>query len=827
MQTEKDNNKGADKRFILCSKDAVESDSEVMKIWFEYRPDERRRSQDAINKDSVQILEKKLSTEAVAQDLFRNIERSNGAEWTLMEKRLNDWTKRNDFDYFIHRDLNGFLKRELDFYIKNEVFDIDSILSSEVSDLEKRLHKGKAIKNIGDKIINFISQIEEFQKKLWLKKKFVVKSDYCLTLDRVPEHLYGEIAANDRQREEWVRLFSIDRIEDDLAGRVAYSKPLTVDFLKENRYLTVDTALFDGSFKYRVLGDLDNLDQNTDGLLIRSENFQALNFLKNKYSGQVRSVYIDPPYNTDASAILYKNNYKDASWLSLMQDRLDAAKKLMRRDGIICVAIDDKEFPVLKILLQSIFPGELGIAAVRSNPGGRKTKNRLAPSHEYALFYGKSEDSVPSHIDLPDDDERPDYTWSNFIRSGSNDKRADRPKLYYPLFVCHEGPSKGRIRVPSMEWNEKRREYDLNEEPANDETQVLPIWKKNEKSIEKNWHRGYRKVAKELASEHCSDYRADIDTHGEIKIKFKVRRDKEALPKTWWARNEYASASHGPSELIKLFGQKDFDFPKAKQLVRHCVEVSNGLQPDAMVLDFFAGSGTTGQAVIEFKRAKIDAGENGNSNQYILIEMGEYFDSVLKPRIQKAIYSDDWKDGKPQSRKGISHCFKTLQLESYEDTLNNLRLQSKDSLLQSMSDEVKEQYLLEYMLNIESRDSLFSISDFEHPFDYQLLVTKANETVRQNIDLVETLNYLLGLRVRRIKWLDEVLTVSGKNSANEGVLILWRDTDKMGNTALREWYQNHVAGNSTLAHKDLYVNGSNTLKGAMVIEQVFHDSMFD
>ena len=129
----------------------------------------------------------------------------------------------------------------------------------------------------------------------------------------------------------------------------------------------------------------------------------------------------------------------------------------------------------------------------------------------------------------------------------------------------------------------------------------------------------------------------------------------------------------------------------------------------------------------------------------------------------------------------------------------------------------------------QSIDLLFAELDdgLRNRLERELEEAKANETVKQNIDLVEILNYLLGLRVRRIKWLDEVLTVSGKNSANEGVLILWRDTDRMGNTALREWYQNHVAGDSILAHKDLYVNGSNTLKDALVIEQVFHDSMFN
>src|SRR5690606_7324163 len=118
---------------------------------------------------------------------------------TLLEKHLNNFISRNTFDYFIHKDLGGFLRRELDFYIKNEVLFIDDIHTEEPAFFTAQLSKIKALKTVASKIIDFLAQIEDFQKKLWLKKKFVISTNYCITLDRIPEEYYPEILANQAQ----------------------------------------------------------------------------------------------------------------------------------------------------------------------------------------------------------------------------------------------------------------------------------------------------------------------------------------------------------------------------------------------------------------------------------------------------------------------------------------------------------------------------------------------------------------------------------------------------------------------------------------------------
>jgi adenine-specific DNA-methyltransferase len=217
--------------------------------------------------------------------------------------------------------------------------------------------------------------------------------------------------------------------------------------------------------------------------------------------------------------------------------------------------------------------------------------------------------------------------------------------------------------------------------------------------------------------------------------------------------------------------------------------------------------------------------------------MGEYFETVTKPRIQKVIYSEDWKNGKPVSRKGSSHCFKYFSLESYEDTLNNLQLKrnaTQASLLESST--LGEQYLLQYMLEVESRDSLLSLETFRKPFGYTLQITENNELKETEVDLVETFNYLIGLIVDSL-WMEaEHVIVQGKNRDGEKILIIWRDQDTMDSTRLNEFFRKLDINTRDSEFKRIYVNGDNHLENirtadeqwkVVLIEEEFKKRMFE
>jgi adenine-specific DNA-methyltransferase len=166
-------------------------------------------------------------------------------------------------------------------------------------------------------------------------------------------------------------------------------------------------------------------------------------------------------------------------------------------------------------------------------------------------------------------------------------------------------------------------------------------------------------------------------------------------PTTWWTYDEAGHNDEATKEIRMLFSDEDgvwFPNPKPSRLLERVFTVSTPPSSRGWILDFFGGSGTAAQAVINLNR------EDGGKRKFILVEMGDYFDSILKPRIKKVTYSKDWKDGKPVSRQGSSHLFKYLRLESYEDALNNLELRrtpDQDDLLRQ-HEPLREDYMLHY-----------------------------------------------------------------------------------------------------------------------------------
>ena len=786
-------------------------------------------------------------------ELLRNVSTKSGEFLPIIEKHLKGYVAKNTFDYFIHKDLGGFLRRELDFFIKNEVMHIDDIDTETETRVEAYLGKVRAIKRVGAVIIDFLAQVEDFQKRLWLKKKFVVETNYCITLDKIDERYYKEIAANEAQVKEWIEMYAIDEIKADM-HTLGFSLPLSVDFLKQNQNLIVDTRHFTQQFRDQLLADIDNLDEQTNGVMINADNFHALQFLQEKYKNSVKCTYIDPPYNTDASEIMYKNNYKHSSFLSLISNRLELAHNLFKDDGMLAVAIDDAEYANLAILLDNIYEKNAGVTVVRSNPQSRKTKGKFSPQHEYCLFYTTNEETTPCSIGYSESklnrypliDDIGHYSWMNFIRAGNNDLRTDRPKLYYPIAVDESN----NLRILNMVWNDVQQAYDLCEEVRENEVLVYPTKLQNGTTIEKNWQRGHERVSREIQN---GEYRVRRTSDG-ISIDFKTRMDENAMPTTWWDKNEYASANYAPSELKNLFGEKPFDFAKAVTLVIDTL-IACGAHNNAIILDFFAGSGTTGHAVVSLNRS------DKSNRRYLLVEMGEYFDKVTKPRIQKVVYASEWKDGKPKSRTtGVSHIMKYMRLESYEDALSNIELKKAGGISLWGED-----YLINYMLNMESRDSLLSIDKFRSPFEYKMRITEKNECRERQVDVCETFNYLIGLKVMSQSTTTYYSTEKSASPAYDGAvelrkddgglygfrqiegvlpdgrkaLVIWRtitDNTLASNAALDAYFSKYRINPAEREYDIIYVNGDNNLENlrtddeqwkVVMIEKEFNEKMWE
>lgn len=832
---EKDNVKGEKRFFVPLVKEAAyNSETREVVLPFNYRPltDQEqvkygvRGQQVAISAECVESCKAHFKKEgdALSALFIDHHKRPDGSVVSFLEHHLCQYSKRNTSDFFIHKDLKGFLTRELDFYLKNEVLSLDEMEAAGEGRAGGWFQIMRVIRSVGGCVIDFLTQIENFQKMLFEKKKFVIDTQYLITVGNIPEEFYPEIAENEAQWKEWKELYHIDEDQTDLFTNGKSKKERRISYIKNHPTMVVDTRFYGTLFINNYISGLNAIDDICDGLIINSENFQAISLLTEKYRSKIKSIYIDPPYNTDASSILYKNDYKDSSWLSLMDNRLIVSSLLLNQSGIICMAIDDEEVTGLRYLSSRIFNKLIGIIAVRSNPAGRKTKGRFAPAHEYALFFGVSEDSLPGSLEktekmlarFPKEDEKGRYAWANFIRSGSNDKRKDRPKLFYPIFVN----SNDVIRIPQLQWDDDAGEYTLLEKPHEDEVIVYPIDRKNGNIIEKNWHRGHIRVTAEI-----DEFRVRRSSDGSVSIDFKTRMDEEALPTTWWDKNEYASANYGAAELKNLFGYKIFDFAKAVRLVEDCL-ISSGLNSSNIVFDYFAGSATTGHAVINLNR------KDGENRRFILAEMGEYFNSVIIPRIKKIIFSPEWKDGKParlatkeEFQRG-PRIIKYFKLESYEDALNNILFTGESDSLFAYSD-----YLIKYMLEWETKESptLLNVEKLSRPFDYKLNITEGLETREKVVDLPETFNYLLGLHVKTRRLYhdgDRRYQVYRGTVDHREIAVIWRTTDKWEQKDFERDMDFIAKEKLTEGADEVFVNGDSFIPEAKALEPLFKRRMF-
>jgi len=273
------------------------------------------------------------------------------------------------------------------------------------------------------------------------------------------------------------------------------------------------------------------------------------------------------------------------------------------------------------------------------------------------------------------------------------------------------------------------------------------------------------------------------------------------VPKTIWPHQEAGHNQDAVRELQAMFGESPFASPKPTKLMRRILDVA----PGSMVLDFFAGSGTTGAAAIQCMR-------DGRDLQYVLVEMGEHFESVLKPRILKASYSSEWKGGVPTSRDGVSQIIKCIRIEAYEDALANLQAAGVGKL-DLLPDVAREDYFVNYALSLSADQSELvpGLDAIDDPWAYRLLVADSgvSEVTERAIDLVETFSYLIGLKIESEEPVDGATVLRGTDCSGKGILAVWRRTSQVDNERLA----NLVAG-QLASHKKVelvYANGPHTL----------------
>ncbi len=390
--------------------------------------------------------------------------------------------------------------------------------------------------------------------------------------------------------------------------------------------------------------EISNDPHDPTNILIEGDNYHALSVLNYTHNGQIDFIYIDPPYNTGAKDWKYNNAFVDATdpyrhskWLSFMEKRLRLARNLLTDKGIICVTIDDYEMPRLWALMDEIFDenNHLGTVVIRNNPKGRKTNRKVSLIHEYAIFYGKGINAKILKLEIAPEDKTHNYvqdkdgSWylPGNLRKQGVDSLAVSPKTgktsdrYYPIYY---DPKTGKVST--------KNKYSV---------KILPIDKDGNKRI---WRRG-KDVIDEMFER--GDVWYQKTSYGDqIFYKFRGGLDGEP-PESIWYESKFSASEHGTQMLDRILGIREaFQYPKSPYAVMECIKIATD-RKDAVILDFFAGSGTTGHAVLELNK------DDGGNRQFILCTNNEnnICSDVCYPRIKKVIRG--YKDSKGQKVEGL------------------------------------------------------------------------------------------------------------------------------------------------------------------------------
>ena len=633
-------------------------------------------------------------------------------------------------DYFINKNARAFLREQFDMWLYQYLFEGPSPFT------ETRLSQLQVIQTIAGKIIYYLSQFEDELVRIWNKPKFVLNSHYLITLDKIllassspspagegerakGETLLEKIFTNPNistQIAEWDDLGMLDDqtprsargLLEWITRKDLFGEPLHPQY----RFLPLDTQYF-ADLELDLLALFDDLDAALDGWLIHSENYQALNTLLPKFRARIKTIYIDPPYNTGGDEFIYRDQFRHASWLTMMENRVTLARQWMREeDGAFFVSIDDHEHSALRTLMshclgENCFKNEIVVRrGIKNVQAQFETVDSLNKGHEYVLLFASS-----PKVRFPKTlvgKGREHGSWNNHWR-GTN-----RPTMRYDLFGIL--PEKGQWR-----WSRERSLAAIDQyarmvrELGGDEDQIT------QDKIDQWYLENIESSGEEIDLLRLSP--SGTPEHY-------VPPSKGSLLSDLWDDLQ----SSYTRELTTLFGEAIFGNPKALKLIERVISVNNS--DDLLVLDFFAGSGTTAHAVMNSNRA------DGGRRKYILVEMGEHFNSVVLPRVKKAAFSNRWKDGKAlsplsgMSGRGLSHFVKYYELEQYEDTLRKVRYEDAPFFA-----DTHNSYVF-----LRAMKSLAAV-----PVDKTTdKVAVRLERLYDGIDLAETLSCLTGKWIRRI-----------------------------------------------------------------------------
>lgn len=613
-----------------------------------------------------------------------------------LEAVFSTFKRQNEVDFFINKDARAFLREEFDLWLKNYLVDDESIFS------EERLKQLKALKNVAYQVIELIARFEDELVKIWNKPRFVLDSEYVITLNRIGETKKGiqfvEEVLNhpgiQKQLQEWKNLgfigndFSLSQIFlPDKKGKKLNQKYAS---------LPLDTQYFDEKIKLHLLSLFENLEESLDGWLIHSESYQALNTIKDRFRNRIQLIYIDPPFNLGENAdFQYKVNYKDSTWLTMLENRLSIAREILSEEGSIFVRCDHNGNMLLRLLLNQIF-GEVNFKnEIIVNKSVRiKTKGNKFPTwHDTIFYYAKNKDlNYFRHISV----ERKETKWRSIDTDGESWEVVPEEKahLYPPEYLKRDDA--GRLVTRARIILGKA---------------IMPP-------------KGRRFPPQKTISKLEKERRLRLSRRGNPQM---MKPDVVYLSDNW-------------SDIYGYSSKWGFTTENSEQLLKRVISTST--REGDLVMDFFLGSGTTIAVAHKLNR------------KWIGIEMGRHIYSVALPRMKRVLFYDKSgisKDSDVRGRynpKNANGFFKYSRFEQYEEILKKVKYRPTKPFHPIEGDKSTLdawKAMLDYMfLNDEKLTGILALDRDQNRITFEW------NKLYPRIDLAETLANLMGKKIVEI-----------------------------------------------------------------------------
>lgn len=762
---EKDNVKGAKRYYLPESLD--EADGEL-RLKLTFRPlstdeakryDRKRKADNEEEEEGDDAIEGRGAQERIFNawldgDGSREAKIPAGVDKALLRKHVARYVAGQSSDFFVHPQLGDFLSGELEYYLKNEFLEIWDRADGDA--LARERGKLRVVRDIGSALIAFLAAIEDVQAQLFEKRKFVLASDWLARASALPhgtavKALIDAACANAAQVNEWLGWLGEKPLPKNADANKVGKRG--TELLKAWPHLCIHTQHFDEAFKYRLLGLFDDIEAATGGVLIHAENYAALRTLEYAYKQRVKCIYIDPPYNTGKDDFLYNDALgQHGTWATMMLGRLLIASILVKPDAALFASIDHNERERLDYLLGKVFGEDNRLGEIVWHNVTDNNPSQVALEHEYVECIGATIEARAAPWKSPISNAK-----DALIRIGNDlvEKHGNTPNLQTAYREWFRDNKAFLGRLDRYKYIDKDGVYTGSQSVHNPgkEGYRYAVMHPDTRKPCKQPLMGYRfpkKTMDQLLADGRILFGDDETKIIELKVYAHEFEDKRSSVITLDGRA-------GANELRALFaGVLPFKNPKPTGLIEELVPFVAGAKQ--CIADYFAGSGTTAHAVINLNR------EDDGARNFVLVEQGEYFDTVLLPRVAKVIACPDWKDGKPKEGVAMTgdethwsqrspKLVQVLRLERYEDSLDALELPSEADARRAGQMSFAGDTLLRYVYEATAAKNCVTLNHtgLARPFDYTIPQTQNGAPTLVPVDLAATALLLLGLHAVRVR----------------------------------------------------------------------------